>query len=148
MKKLVVAVIGGQLHLFTMMLATIGSNLVRHDAARSLRAQALTGLDRVTKELNEARERAIAEMQESVSDVFSTMTEASSAFSTVSTEHFPEEIRPQVERVVREMKKLQRTLPTQLTEKEEEALREIYQFFDPLIARFEELRKQFDNLKL
>ena len=102
----------------------------------------------MTKELNEARERAIAEMQESVSDVFSTMTEASSAFSIVSTKHLPEEIRPQVDRVVREMKKLQRTLPTQLTEKEEEALREIYQFFDPLIARFEELRKQFDNLKL
>ena len=55
MKKLVLAVIGGQLHLFTMMLVTIGSNLVRYDAARSLRVHALTGLDRVTKELNEAR---------------------------------------------------------------------------------------------
>ena len=145
MKKLVIATVSGQLHALTMILSLIASNFVRRDAIFSLCAHSITDIGRAIKELNEARERDIAAMQEQVSEVMEQVSKVTSVLSDISTSQIPEEFRPQVQRAARGLNELRRTLPTRLTEEEGEELRSIYGFYDPLIVRYDELRKQFEN---
>ncbi len=147
MKELLHASIGAQLRLLHMLLTALAQQHIRPSVAGSMRAHALTQIIRSIKDLGDARERAILEMQGSVTKALDQVTAVTSALGGMSTEHLPEELRPGVARIARSMNELKRVAPSQLTEKEKEALSGIYALFDPLIARFEEMKRSFENLK-
>ena len=147
MKKLLNATVSGHLHALTIILSSIASNYVRCDAASSLRDHCITNIGRAIQELNEARERDIAAMQGQMTEMMEEVNNVTSFLSDSSTAQIPDEFRLQAKRAAQSFKELQRSLPTMLTEMELEELRNIYEYYDSLILKYEELRKQFEKLK-
>ena len=147
MKKLVNETVSGHLHALGIILSSIASDCVRCEAVSSLREHCITNIGRAINELNEARERDIAAMQGQMTEVMEEVNNATSVLSDSSTAQIPDEFRLQAKRAARSFKKLQRSLPIMLTELEREELQKIYRFYDPLITKYEKLRKQFEKLK-